>query len=335
MDLMRLVRQVKGKLSPTEKHLADRHLVEAAVMRLAARGVQPGFDDKYHHLLVEDVREMDHETRSEELALKASDRLFGKALVRALAPKIEDLRKGRFESSQPPFETITQAAEWVERTSKADLAEWREESEERTAASAEIERLAHKHRIELEERVTLLPYQKPGDEHVKWAPTVPGTFLHQLAQETRRIAEHTGLPSDALITYVLTGLEPARSRAQLTMKENWYMLPSGEQIGINEATVAFRARDLTDKELRTIYGMVRRHVGGKGTKGIRDKDVDLWELVQELGGPPREHGRKGQFWEKVREYWNREHPDEPYTTTNGVKRRYERISERLRPPRNS
>jgi hypothetical protein len=149
----------------------------------------------------------------------------------------------------------------------------------------------------------------------------------------RRIAEHTGLPPDALVTYVLTGLKPARSRARLTMRENWYTLPSGEQIGVNEATVTFRARDLTDKELRTIYGMVRRHVGGKGTKGLRDADVDLWELVQNLGGPPREHGSKGQFWEAVRERWNREHPDHPYTTRNGVKRRYERISERLRPPR--
>ncbi len=65
---------------------------------------------------------------------------------------------------------------------------------------------------------------------------------------------------------------------------------------------------------------------------MRDKDVDLWELVQDLGGPPQEHGSKGPFWEKVQECWNREHPNEPYTTRNGVKRRYEQISERLKPP---
>jgi len=117
------------------------------------------------------------------------------------------------------------------------------------------------------------------------------------------------------------------------MSEHRYTLPNGEQIGVNEATVAFRAPDLTDKELRTIYSMVRSHVGGKGTKGLKDDDVDLWELVQNLDGPLQEHGSKGQFWETVRERWNREHPDHPYTTRNGVKRRYERISERLRPPR--
>jgi hypothetical protein len=147
------------------------------------------------------------------------------------------------------------------------------------------------------------------------------------------MATRCGIPQAALVTHVLTGLEPARSRVLLTTRENWYTLPSGEQIGVNEATVTFRARDLTNKELRTIYSVVRAHVGGKGTKGMKDKDVGLWELVQNLNGPPQEHGSKGQFWEMVRERWNREHPDDkPYTTWNGVKKRYERISERLRLP---
>jgi hypothetical protein len=56
------------------------------------------------------LREMGRKSRSEELALKATDRLFGKALVRALAPKIENLCRGRFGSSQPPFRFVTEAA---------------------------------------------------------------------------------------------------------------------------------------------------------------------------------------------------------------------------------
>jgi hypothetical protein len=333
MDLMGVVEKVKGKLPPTEKHLADGYLVEAAIMRLAARGVRPGSSDKYHHLLVEEVREMDRKSRSEDLSLKATDRLFGKALVRALASKIENLRRERFGSSQPPFRFVTEAAEWVERTSKADLAEWRGESEGRNRARAAIERLAQKYRIEVKEEATQIPYQKPGDEHVKWVHAVPGTYLYRLAEETRKMATRCGIPQAALVTHILTGLEPARSRVLLTTRENWYTLPSGEQIGVNEATVTFRARDLTDKELRTIYSVVRGHVGGKGTKGMKDEDVDLWDLVQNLNGPPQEHGSKGRFWEMVRERWNREHPDDkPYTTWNGVKKRYERISERLRLP---
>jgi hypothetical protein len=68
-----------------------------------------------------------------------------------------------------------------------------------------------------------------------------------------RIAEHTGLPQNALVTYVLTGLEPVRSRAQLTMRETGTHSRAGNRsLGVNDVMVTFRARDLTDKELRTI-----------------------------------------------------------------------------------
>jgi hypothetical protein len=332
-DVQRLAEEVKRKFPPTERYLAEGHLVEAAVFRLAVKEVQPGFDDNYHRRLVEEIRNLDRESRAADLSSTATDRLLGKALVRALAPKIEDLRETGFGSPAPPFKTAAKAAEWVERQSKADLAEWSEGSEGRKKARAEIYRLAHEHRIEIEERATQLPYQRPGDEHVKWVYAAPGTYLYRLAQETVLLADRTGLSADALVMYVLTGLEPVRSRARLTTRENWYTLPTGEEIGVNEATVTFRARDLTDKELRSLYSMVRSGVSGKGTKGVGDKEVELWEMVQNLGGPPKEHGSKRNFWRTVQERWNRDHANGRYATWEGVKKRYESISARLRPPR--
>ena len=326
--------EVRRKFPPTEKYLAEGHLVEAAIARLALdHKVSPSPDDRYYRQVVAEVRKMDHESRAADLSSTATDRLLGKALVRALAPEIEDLREVGFGSPTPPFKTPAEAAEWVERTSKADLVEWREGGDDRKRAHAEIDRLAREHRIEIEYRATHLRYQKPGDEHVKLVYAVPGTYLYRLARETDRIADRTGLPADALVTYVLTGLEPVRSRARCTARENWYTLPTGEEIGVNEATITFRARDLTDKELRSLYSMVRGIVSGKGTKGVGDKDVELWELVQNLGGPPKEHGSKGNFWKTVQECWNREHANDTYASWEGVKKRYESISARLRPPR--
>lgn len=328
-----LMDEVGRKLPPTERHLAEGHLVEAAMARLALyHNVQLSPDDKYYRRLVDEVRRMDRESRAADLSSTATDRLLGKALVRALASKIEDLREAGFGSPTPPFEAMAKAAEWVERQSKADLAEWREGSEDRKRARDEIYRLAHEHRIEIKEQATQLPYQRPGDEHVKWVYTVPGTYLYRLARETILLADRTGLSADALVMYVLTGLEPVRSRARLTARENWYTLPTGEEIGVNEATVTFRARDLTDKELRSLYSMVRGNVSGKGTKGVGDKDVELWEMVQDLGGPPKEHGSKGNFWKTVQKRWNQEHADDTYASWEGVKKRYESISARLRPP---
>jgi hypothetical protein len=334
MDAKKLRQKVRSKLHKSDKDVTDDHL-RAAIWEIMEEPPPDSSDDERYLRAAERAREKARKEKSVELPLKATDRLFGKALVKALAPKIEELRREEFGSPDPPFKTTTEAAEWVERTSKTDLAEWREKSEERKSARTEIWRLANKYRIEIEEKVTLLPYQKPGDEHVKGAPTVPGTYLCQLAEETRRIATRCGVPQAALVTHILTGLEPARSRARITTKENWYTLPSGEQIGVNEAMVIFYARDLTEKELSIIYNGVRRHVGGKGTKGMEDKDEAILELVQRLDGPPQEHGSKGPFWEKVLESWNREHPDDTYGTPDSLRMRYHRALKRLRLPQGS
>ena len=105
----------------------------------------------------------------------------------------------------------------------------------------------------------------------------------------------------------------------------------GERIAVNEATVTFRAQDLTDEDLRSVYNSVRDHMGGKGTKGLEHKDLEVWKMVKELGGPPQQHGSKGLFWKKVLENYVRKHPDEPYTSTNWAKKHYFKAAKRLNP----
>ena len=178
------------------------------------------------------------------------------------------------------------------------------------------------------------PYgaQAEGDDHVKYAATVPRSYVHRLAHEMRRIAKYTGLPQDALTIHVLTGLKPERGRVRITTRESYYTLPSGEQIYTNDATVTFRALDLGDKELRRIYGYIRAGTGGKGTKGLTDRDECLWTLVQDAGGPPSKHGDKGRFWRRRRDELKAAYSDAP-STSNGVEQNCRRILRILRPPR--
>ena len=75
--------------------------------------------------------------------------------------------------------------------------------------------------------------------------------------------------------------------------------------------------------------MVKGHVGGKGTEALDDKDEYLWTLVRDMGGPPQAHGTKGLFWREVQEKMNLKYPDDPYSTWEGVKKRYSSILERL------
>jgi hypothetical protein len=86
------------------------------------------------------------------------------------------------------------------------------------------------------------------------------------------------------------------------------------------------------KELGRICSTVRGYVRGKGTKGVEDKDEDLWKLVQDMGGPPERHGSKGAFLQSVQEAINQKYPGQ-YTPSKGVQQRYFNILERLQPPR--
>jgi hypothetical protein len=334
MNVGELVENVERKLPESAKHLKGTPLVHQALLE-TLEDTRPGESTEAHYArAAQRTIELERESKSIHLQRTPTDRIFGDALVRALAPRIENLRKAEFGSPDPPFENEADAAQWVEQTSKASLMAYRERSEERKEAYNEISKLASEHQIEIDYKSTLLPYhQAPDDEHAKWVATVPGTYLYRLAEETRWIATRTGLPQDALVVHVLTGLRPVRSRARLATRENVYKLPSGEKIRANEATVTFFARDLTDKELRRIYNIVRGYVGGKGTRGLEDLDEYLWKLVQDMGGPPAQHGSKGRFWRTVQEAMNRRYPGR-YTTSKGVQQRYVNILERLQPPRN-
>jgi len=334
MDPEKLEQRIENKIPDSKKHLKGSPLLGSAIYNILKVGNRNRSDDELDRQVIDRLENLHRKyTVTPGLRPTPTDMLLGEALTRAMAPQVEELRRERFGHINPPFSTMEEAASWIKQSSEADLVKWREKREQRRKALEKIERLAKEHLIELDLKSTLLPYQKPGDEHVKSAPAIPRTYLHKLARETASMAKHTGLSQDALVTHVLTGLKPLRSRAQMKTTRNGYWVPRGEQITVNEATVVFRAQDLTEKELRSVYKNVRAHVGGKGTRSLEHKDVEVWTLVQELGGPPQQHGSKGLFWNKVLERWNREHPDEPYTSTNWAKNHYFKAAKRLKPPR--
>jgi hypothetical protein len=333
MSVDEIERAVRSKLHESDKDLADSHYLDAAIYRTLKERRQGCTSEDLAARAAQLAKELRDGDQSVEVRQTPTDRIFGDALVRALAPAIADLReRSEFKRPEPPFTSVEEAAAWVSTQSTKDLEDWRAKSGQRNKAHDEIQRLADKHGIEIKFESTLLPYQMRDDEHIKWAPVVPGTWLYRLAKETQRIAKRTGLPQDALVIHILAGLKPVRSRARITTRENHHTLPSGEQIHVNEADVTFRARDLTDKELRGIYRMVKGHVGGKGTEALDDKDEHLWTLVQDMGGPPQTHGTKGPFWQAVLEKLDRKYPGQ-ITTRRGVEKRYERILKRLQRPR--
>jgi hypothetical protein len=235
-----------------------------------------------------------------------------------------------FGHSEAPFETVTEAANWVEKESNVDLRDWREGNEERDEARREIERLAREHHIEFDEKRTSLTYQRPGDEHVKHARAIPNTRLYRLAKETKRIAEHTGLPEDAFTMHVLTDLKPMLSRVRIKTTKSILSVPNREQVISRWIEAKIFSKDLNDRELKTLYSSIRESIGSKGDKRLTTEEQDFWELMEKMGAPPEKD--KGKFWEEALRRWKEPYPDTNINSRDGVKRKYERLSQRLDSP---
>jgi hypothetical protein len=251
-------------------------------------------------------------------------------LIKSLAPWAEGLREEGFGHREPPFEDERAAADWIERTYQEDLAQWKKISEVSDEDYEEIYRLAHQLGLDATTSVRHLQYGRPGDDHVKNAPVSPGTFLAKFASEIQRVSRRTGLPPDALTAHVLAGAVPILSRVRSTRRDSYFTLPSGQQIRLKSVTLTFRTADLTFDELRKLYDEIRGYMGGKGVRSTDLDDLEFWNLVEELGGPPEPYKGVRRFWRQVLDSWNAAHPERrPLKSWEGLQDRYERLCKRL------
>jgi hypothetical protein len=260
--------------------------------------------------------------------LGPADLLVSTALTRAIAPTVEDLRQREFGSPDPPFTTVSEAVEWIEQRAAEARSEARRRSADRARASQEIDRLAREAGLDVfVDEPIRLPYQRPDKDHVLYAQTIRGSFANRLAREVRRVAGLTGIPADALTIHVLTGLSPVRPRVWQTATHKLYAATDGSQVVTNEVTIRVLTPDLQRREWNALFEAVRRPLPGR----ISATDAEIWALVQDLGGPPTSHGSKGPFWQRVLDAYNAAHPDAPRTSTNWVKKSYNRAVAVLTP----
>ena len=272
----------------------------------------------------------------------AEAHFISRELVRALAPQIASLREERFGRSDPPFPqreasvaardtAIGEAAAWIEAESKADLVKWRTSRVPTKDVEEKIRRLVKEAGYE-GYRLSLppdLPYFGPPKmDFEKAAPTAPSTFLAKFARRITEWSKNTGIQPSLLTMHVLTGILPLLSRVRSAENKRYFELPSGRQAHMRSVTLTFNTADVTFEELREIYNYVREYLGGKGQRAPTFEDMEFWELVESLGGPPEKGIRK--FWITVRDRWNAEHPGtEPLKSWEGFQDRYQRLSRRL------
>jgi hypothetical protein len=308
-----LTERLRNRQAPSENDV--REIIQRAD-RLYAEWLPPSTESKDTELL---------------FAPSGGDLITSDILLKNLLPWVEDLRREGFGGRQPPFGSIGEAADWIERTSTSDR-ESRRVVEGQDKIREELDALAGKYaevsgiRLTLRYSRPILKYQKPGNEHVQNVYVAPGTFLDKLARETKDVAGRTGFTEDTLVVHILTGLKPVLPRI-------WLSQPGGPHLSRRYATVRFNAADLGFEELRALYNELREYLGGKGKEGLSLEDWEFWRLIEDMGGPPTKWGTKTQFWKEAQQRWNREHKNDGYTTYGtweGVRNRYVNLGKRVK-----
>ena len=161
MSLKRFIGLVKEQAPP---HLKDQAHLRAAILDIAEE--RDRIDVKF---IPEILARAESLYRQEiKLTPTATGTIASEFLVGKLAPLVEALRKEEFGSESAPFDTVADAAKWIEEASEADLRVWRETGEQKQRAWEEIEGLASENRIEITYKNTLLAYQRLDEDHVRF-----------------------------------------------------------------------------------------------------------------------------------------------------------------------
>jgi hypothetical protein len=162
---------------------------------------------------------------------------------------------------------------------------------------------------------------------VKRVGTVPNTLSEKLALDTEVFSKKMGLAADALVAHILLGLNPMIPRVRSVRTERQVRLPNRQTFPIRWETVTFYAADLSYKEVRQLYSDVHGYVGGKGTKTLTFEELEYFELVEDMGGPPRE--RKSDFWKNVLQEGKRKHPNHPPDSWRSAQEKFSGLRKRL------
>jgi hypothetical protein len=168
-----------------------------------------------------------------------------------------------------------------------------------------------------------------GKEQIWSVPVYPGTLLATLEQEAHEIAESTGFFKLDVVAYILAGVKPVLPPVVMRVVGPEPQTPLDDmKYSCRRAVVeVLDPSSITPDLWWATYRTLRERLHIKRLRRLTEDDQRLFALVQELGGVPG-HGKKGDFWERLRQRWNAEAGAEEYTTGRGLTTKYQRIIEK-------
>jgi hypothetical protein len=232
------------------------------------------------------------------LQLNPSQILNMELLNEDLEPWANFWRKKLFKSNQIPFENYSKAVRWIR---KYDIT-----------------------RLNVEEckRNIIVVDDNGVDDSVMVKIGSPIDRLIYASQKLTKKIE-IGLDWISLVFYVLIDSRPYIPPVDVSVVGYYVLMPSGREILNKEARLVIR-KNFSVNDLNWAYKTIRKSMGIRKKKVINFKHVQLYRLVQKKGGPPKKKGIVN-FWEEVKNEWNRLYPNRTYKTWKGLRIAYERL----------
>ncbi len=259
-------------------------------------------------------------------------------LVDKIQPQVERLRRALFHTVGAPFKSMSEAAMWIERTAPSGglprLPRRARKQAENLMVDAQVRLQAYSelvgHEAVVHEIVRRLPYTKPGKRGLLYAPVrfnPRETKLGRLEGETRMLAEATGFPQESVVAYVLSGEAPRLPGVRLSTT---YRRLGERGMPLKSVVTEMFSRDVTASELRRVHSVIRTAQNAVRVRPLTSTQEEVLELVRRLRAVRPAGELEKDFWERVRQEWNRRHPASPYKTWRPLEMRYRRLTGRRR-----
>ncbi|HSF32513.1 MAG TPA: hypothetical protein VLK82_18835 [Candidatus Tectomicrobia bacterium] len=168
------------------------------------------------------------------------------------------------------------------------------------------------------------PFKTSEEALTALTRTHKGELVEQAAKD---LAEATGLSQSAVAAYIVVGIHPFVSSAEIRVQDFTGLLPAGGTFKRTQATIEVNWGELPAKQVKDIRREVRKALNLQEVKRLTEEDQRLLELVKRLDGEPADG--KTAFWERVRQEWNRSVGTQQYTTWRGPEMRYRRLRKKL------
>jgi hypothetical protein len=255
-------------------------------------------------------------------------------IVKIILPRVIEIRRELWGSDEPPFPDNPAAAfRWLEKRAEEErrpIVLRREKNRERSAAlQREIGRLHDKYRDLTDYRIEMTHKQNDAvpffrtDDQRSGVIIEAGTSLANLAGAARELSKGTAFMPSGVVRFIMTGIKPLFVRVQSIIERK-----TGKGSNLINFQITLKIwRPLAKGEMKDLYYKIKAAFGKADKTFLKEKNRQLYELVEKYGGPPQRD--RGKFWTMIKREWNAENPKAKYSTANGPRIAYKRILSRI------